>query len=226
MHRTLMTLLLSGLLAGCTPQQQLLMALVPEGAASVLLSHLSRVPEANRTRIVEFEAKGDWEGLVRFAEENIAKDRSSADWWFVAGYAHTQLRRHARAAECFAEMVRLDPQDPEGWHGLAQAYRADQRPERAIRVLDQFVLVGRGTALAYHLLGESYSDLRRWNEAAGAYRDALNLDGRLAQSWFGLGRAEARLGRIRQAREALAVLERSAPPLAAGLALEIQASSR
>lgn len=209
------------LLAGCTPHANLLMALVPDGTIPTVLGNLQGVADANRQRIVELESRGDWEGLAKFADDNLAKDRFNADWWFVAGYARTQLKQHARAVDAYGETVRIDPQNAMGWHALAQAYRNDSRSDRAVRVLEQYALVHRDSPMTLYLLGESLSDLKRWPEAAKVYRELLNLDGRLAEAWFGLGRAQARLGRAKEAREALSVLEQSAPHYAAALAREI-----
>src|SRR5882672_2765064 len=75
-------------LAGCTPQSMLASALIPEGTASILLGHLQGMEEANLKHVAALEARKDWDGLAKFAEDNLSRDKNSADWWFVAGYAH------------------------------------------------------------------------------------------------------------------------------------------
>src|SRR5262245_1333245 len=42
-------------LGACTPQQQLLMSLIPDGTIPMLLSHFEQVSDTNRRRISEFE---------------------------------------------------------------------------------------------------------------------------------------------------------------------------
>ncbi|HXV12097.1 MAG TPA: hypothetical protein VD839_14960, partial [Burkholderiales bacterium] len=61
-------------LAGCTPEQHLLMSLIPDGTFPILLSHLEKTNDTNRQRLAELDAKGDWKGMLAFAEENLAKD--------------------------------------------------------------------------------------------------------------------------------------------------------
>jgi tetratricopeptide (TPR) repeat protein len=220
-RRWLTAVLIAAGLAACTPKSALLMSALPDGALSVLLGHLERVDDTNRKQIVEFERRGDWQGMAKFAEDNLARGGPIAEWWLIAGYAHTQLGNHARAAECYNEAVQLAPDDIFAWQLLAQSYRAAGRSERAIVTLERILLVRRDVPTAYLLLGESYSDLAQWRQALQAYRQALALDDTLAEAWFGAGRAHARLGQTREAAEMQRRLEPGHPALAAALAREI-----
>lgn len=206
------------LLAACTPQAALIIAALPDGTIPKLLSHLQGVEEGNLKRVADLESRRDWDGLTKFAEENLAKDRNDANWWLVAGYAHSQAGRKQRAIECYSEMVRLAPDDMLGWSLLAQAYRDTMQPQRAVQTLNNAHLVHKGTAETWFLLGESYSDLNRDLPAAAAYREAVKMNGEFAQAWFGMGRAYARLSRRDDFERALKVLERLNPPLARELA--------
>lgn len=167
-------------LAGCTPQGALLMAALPDGTVPVLLSHLEGVDDANRRRIVELESRADWDGLAKFAEDNLAKDRRIADWWLVAGYAHSRAGRHPRAIECYGEMVRLAPDDMLGWNLLAQSYRAAGQPQRAVQALNNALLVRRDDPQTWFVLGGAYSDLGRIAEFDQALRALEKLDPGLA----------------------------------------------
>ena len=203
--------------AGCTTQQVLMSALVPDGAGSMLLSHLQSVEGGNRRRIIELEQQGDWQGLAQFAETNIAKDPYSTEWQMIGGYAHLQLRDYPRAITYFSEMVRLSPDEASGYHFLAEAQRAAGRPQRAVTTLERALLVVRESPLTYQLLGAVYADLAQHRAAAEAYRRALAIDARLAEAWFGLGRASLQLGRAEDAQEALRTLEQMQSPRGAQL---------
>ena len=202
---------------GCTPHQVLMSALVPDGAGSMLLSHLQSVEDGNRRRIIELEQQGDWKGLAQFAETNIAKDPYSTEWQMIGGYAHLQLRDYPRAITYFSEMVRLSPDEASGYHFLAEAQRAAGQPQRAVTTLERALLVVRESPLTYQLLGAVYADLAQHRAAAEAYRRALAIDARLAEAWFGLGRASLRLGRAEDAQEALRALEQMQSPRGAEL---------
>lgn len=209
-------------LAGCTPQQALLASALPDGTLSTLFGHFQRVEDTNRQRLVELERNRDWRGMIKFAEENLERGGPRPEWWLVAGHANTQLGNHARAIECHTEAVRLEPDEIFAWELLAQSYRAAGQPERAVRALENILLVKREVPTAYVLLGESYSDLHRWRPALQAYRQAINLDEALAPAWFGAGRAHARLGQSREAGEALRRLEKLNPALATALQRELK----
>jgi len=201
----------------CTPQQALISALVPDGTASVLLGHMQGVPDANRQRVVEFEQRGDWAGLAKFAEDNIAKDAFSSEWRVIAGYAQSQLRDYPKAIGHFSELVRMAPDDATGYHFLAETQRAAGQPERAVTTLERALLVVRESPVTYQLLGEANSDLARYVPAVTAYRRALAIDPMYEQAWFGLGRASLRLARNGDAREALRALEQMRSPRASQL---------
>lgn len=205
-------------LAACTPKTAALVAALPEGTASALLGNVRGMEEGNQRRVAELEARKDWDGLAKLAEENISKDRNNADWWLVAGYAYSQAGRHAQAVERFVERVRLAPDDLLGWNFLAQSYRDAGQPQRAVQTLNNAHLVRPGTPATWYLLGESYSDLNRYLPAAAAYREAVQLERDFAQAWFGLGRAYARLGRRAEYDQALRALQQLSPALAKELA--------
>jgi tetratricopeptide (TPR) repeat protein len=202
----------------CTPQQQLLMSLLPDGTIPVLLSHFERVDDTNRRRIVELEQRRDWDGLVKFAEENLAKDKSNSDWWIVAGYAYSQAGQRKRAIESYSEAVRISPDDLLGWNLLANSYRAAGQPDRALQIANRTLDVKRDSAATWLLIGEIYSDVNRLEPAANAYRESIQLDPRLAQAWLGLGKAYARLGRTKERNEITRELEKLDPALARELA--------
>ena len=119
-------------LPACTPYTSALFSALPDGTVSILMSHLEGMEEGNRKRVAELEARRDWDGLTKLAEENLELDRNSSEWWTVAGYAHSQAGRYQRASECYSEVVRLAPDDMLGWILLAQSYRDAKQPQRAI----------------------------------------------------------------------------------------------
>jgi len=215
--RRLLACILAALCVGCTPQQMLVQALIPDGTASMLLSHLQTVADGNRRRIAEMEQKGDWAGLTRFADANIVTDPFSPEWRMIGGYAQSQLRDYPKAMAYFSEMVRLAPDDATGYHFLAEAQRAAGQPQRAVATLERALLVVRESPLTHQLLGEAYSDLGRFRPAAESYNRALALDPVMVDAWFGMGRASLHLGRSADARDALTELERLRSPRATEL---------
>jgi tetratricopeptide (TPR) repeat protein len=203
--------------SACTPKAALLSALLPQNAVNVVLGNLERVPDENRRRVAELEKAGRWSDLAGLAEAELSKDRANADWWLIAGYANSQLGKHRRAAEAYDEVVRLEPDNAAGWHLLAQSHRAAGAPERAVRILERARYALRDSPLTPYLLGESYSDLQRYDLAVPAYRDALRIEERFPAAWFALAMSYARLGRTSEARAAELRLEKLDPAAAGRL---------
>jgi tetratricopeptide (TPR) repeat protein len=209
-------------LAACTPAAQLALAVLPDGTVSMLLSHLERESDTNRRRVAEFEKVGDWNGLARFAEQNIAIQPANASWWLVAGHAYSRQNNHARAIDCYREIVRLEPQAPEGWNLLAQEYRLAGEPQQAVAILTRALIGLRDSPGTLVLLGESYSDLARYPQAAQTYRQALALDGNLAPAWAGLARAHVKLKQWAEAEQVARAVEKRDPKLAAAIRNDIK----
>ena len=180
MLRAILTCLALAALAGCTPQAALVSALLPDGTLSTLLSHLQREEDTNRRKVVELEGRRDWDGLAKFAEGHLATDRHNADWWLIAGYAHSQAGRHPRAIECYDELLRLAPDDMLGWNLLAQSYRAAGQPQRAVRTLNNALLVRGDDPQTWFVLGGAYGDLGRTADFDRALKILEKLDRGLA----------------------------------------------
>jgi len=218
LKRFLLAAVLAISCGACTPQQQLLMSLLPDGTIPVFLSNFQQVGDTNRRRIAEFEQRRDWDGLVRFAEENVKLDKTNSDWWIVSGYAYSQAGKRREAIASYGEAIRITPEDALAWNLLANSYRLDGQPERALQVVDRALNINRNTPATWILQGEIYSDLGRFQPAVGAYQEALKLDQGLGQAWLGMGKAYARLGRNAEVKEVAKVLENLDPPLAKELA--------
>lgn len=201
-------------LAACTPQQALIMALMPSGAASTFLGNLRQVGADNRKRIAELERDGRWDEIAKFADKNLEKDRYNHDWWIVKGYALTQAGDHRGASEAYAEALRIEPDSALAWNSLASSYRAAGDSRRAVVTLERAMLAVRDVPTTPYLLGESYSDLKRYDEAATAYQQALAMNQKFAPAWYGLSRAYSSLGRADDARNARRALEKIDPALA------------
>jgi tetratricopeptide (TPR) repeat protein len=196
----------------------LLLGLLPEGTFTTLLNNMRDVNEPNRDKLAELEKKGDWDGVIKLAQANIARDPMNADWRVVAGYAHSQLMQYERAAEYFREAIRISPDDIDAWNLLAQAQRALGQHERAIRTLDEALRVKRDSPMTYYLLGESFTDIGQPDRAVGFYEQAVQRDPKFTDAVYRLGATYARLGRKADFEGMVKHLERLDPAAAKQLA--------
>lgn len=209
-------------LTSCSTPAQLLLAAIPDGTLATLLGHFEKAATINRQRVAELEHKGEWVELAKFAEENLDKDRSSAPWWMVAGYAYSQQKQHARAIQCFREMVRLEPDAPDGWNLLAQEHLAIGEPRRAISIIENALQILRDSPATLVILGDANSELRLHEPAARAYQQALDMNGGLTQAWAGLARSHIQLGRMAEAENIARAMDKSHPDLATAIRREIE----
>lgn len=213
------------LAAGCTPQAQLLAAVapymvnfIPLETMATVMSNLKGVDGKNQKRLDELMTKGDWEGVARFAEDNIAKERRIADWWIVAGLAYAQMGQYQKASERFAEAVRLEPGDMENRNLLALSQRLAGDPQRALKTLNEALRVNQESADTYYLVGECFMDLKQPAKAAAAYERAVALEPQSAEALYGLGLAYAETGRTADVQMVAKQLRQVQPALAAKLA--------
>jgi tetratricopeptide (TPR) repeat protein len=215
--------------AGCGPQAQianLVFSLLPEGTFTTFLGNLQGVSNENQKTIEALARKGDWPGVAKFAEDNIAKERRIADWWVVAGIAYAQMGQFDKANARFAEAVRMEPGEMEYRNLLALSQRLGGEPERALRTLNEALRVNNEDADTYFLLGETYMALKQPDRAVPAYERAMSLAPDAVEIWYGLGLAYAQLGRTDDFREVQQRLRSVDPKLADQLAATAGKPSR
>lgn len=209
MLRALAVLITCAALTGCvSPAASVALALIPDGTFATLLSNLQGVETPNQDRLAKLASEGDWDGIARFAEQNIAADTTNSDWWLIGGYARTQLHQFERARSMFAEAVRLTPDNMDAWHLLAQSYRALGQPERAVRTLDNALRVSQVWPMTYFLLGESFRDLKRTTQATEYYEQAVQRDAQFVAAWYALGQTYWQSGRAADYKQVIEVLRR------------------
>ncbi len=134
--------------------------------------HLGQLAEAERTyrQAIQFRPQY-WAGYL----------------WLGAFYF--RQARYPEAAEMFDQVVALAPDSFLGYSNLGAIYVRQGRYTSAIAVLERSVAV-RPTARAYSNLATAYFFLRRYEDAARTYEDALKLDERNFVVWGNLGDAE------------------------------------
>ncbi len=206
------------LLHGCTLPQQLLFALIPDGTIPTFLANFKTLPMPMQQQLGELHAKEDWPAIVTLADQSLAKDPFSAEWWLVRGYALGRQTRWSEAADALSRSVAIDPQALEGWHMLAQAQRSDGAWMKSLHTLERSLEVARDAPLTFYLIGEIRREQRQFGAARSAYREAIRLAPHAAQAWYGLGLVEHAEGRMNE-RDAVAQrLREMSPGLAERLA--------
>jgi serine/threonine protein kinase/tetratricopeptide (TPR) repeat protein len=106
--------------------------------------------------------------------------------WLGAFYGnHT---RYADAAKMFSKVISLAPESFRGYYNLAAVNVALGQYAEAIANLNHSISI-RPSATAYANLGMAYFCLRRFDEAAQSFEQAVKLNDKLYDGWWDLGDA-------------------------------------
>jgi len=106
--------------------------------------------------------------------------------WLGAFYAnHT---RYADAAKMFSKVIALAPDSFRGYYNLAAVNVALGQYAEAITNLNRSIAI-RPSSTAYANLGMAYFCLRRFDEAAQSFEQAVKLNDKLYDGWWDLGDA-------------------------------------
>jgi len=123
------------------------------------------------------------------------------DGYMRLGAFYLQQAQYAKGVDMFTKAVELAPDSYRAYFNLGAAFTYEARYADAIPPFEHSIAI-RPTYIAYNNLGTVYLRLRRFAEAARAYREAAKLDNREYLAWGGLGDAYHYLGDRAQAMEA------------------------
>lgn len=106
----------------------------------------------------------------------LAIEPDNAQAWFHQASALAQLNRHPEALQCFEKVLQLGTLPPgETWLRHGQTLQALGRPEQALDSYDRALAADPRIAQAWTNRGSILRDMKRREEAAAAFRQALAL---------------------------------------------------
>jgi tetratricopeptide (TPR) repeat protein len=177
----------------------------------------------DKQQIAEFDLKGDWAGMLGFAETLEKRDPKRPDWAVVAGYSQLRAGNYRKAIEVLSRVTDTNPEDIGAWNLLGESQRLVGQPERAVQTLDRASAIGRTSFQTFFLLGQAYRDSRETIRAIAAYKESASLESKFARTWFELGLLYVKTGDRLQAQAAQSQLRVLDPDLAKQLAARIEA---
>jgi tetratricopeptide (TPR) repeat protein len=89
----------------------------------------------------------------------------------------------------YAEMVALDPQNPQVWVERGKAYQRLHQYDKAVDDLTKAIELDPKLTTAWTNRGSAYLDLRQDERAIADYSKAIELDSKRAGAWYNRGRA-------------------------------------
>ena len=130
-----------------------------------------------------------------------------ADSWKYIGLSHFQLKEYDQALMPLGKALELRQAEgrsnTEVLLALSRCHLQLNRHERALPYLETLTKQQPDSAVNYYLLGFTYANLKRTNEAVQALKTSLKLDSKDADTWYYLGVLQYRAGNVDGAIEAL-----------------------
>jgi tetratricopeptide (TPR) repeat protein len=148
---------------------------------------LRRAAEEHFQRGNQFDENGHAEHAITEWQEAIDLDPNCVEAHYNLGIAYADEGNYDLAIMELREVIRLDSLDLDARRELTEVYLEAQKPEEAINQLRQILNIAPDGAAA-RLLAQTYFDLERWDEAAGALEAGAMLE-QDADLWFELGKA-------------------------------------
>jgi len=159
--------------------------------------------EATKAEFMILLEKGNYEELLKKAEEMIKLDVENAGAWIVKGSALETLGRHEEALEAFSKAIELNPEYADAWVLKGLALGNLGRPEETLEVLSKAIELKPEVADAWYMKGETLGALGRYEEALEVLSKAIELNPDNASAWYMKGMALGNRGRYEEALEVL-----------------------
>jgi len=129
----------------------------------------------------------------------------------AAACAHHLAGRRAEAEAICRQLLMAKPNDPPVLHLLARMAQQQRRFPVAAKLARMAVAADAGNADFHNTFGTILGDLKQWDDAAAALREAVRLRPDFAEAWHNLGHVFARFGRLPEAMEAYREAGRLSP---------------
>jgi Flp pilus assembly protein TadD len=166
-------------------------------AITLIISTIAAVPahagENSQTRINSNQLVQRAEGLVNHATRqdpiNSSEVRQAIDMLHRAihidpdndsayidlGFCYSELHDAPTAVDMYNQAVKINP-SPENYKELADIYLRVEDGENALMAANAGLLKDPQSAALYNAKGMALNDLQRFDESAGAFRKALEID--------------------------------------------------
>src|SRR5262245_29870206 len=181
---------------------------------SALLISIS-VATPSATPFIKF----DWEKAVSLYKQGLFREAIAefrkvleeasdhADSWKFIGLAYYQLKDYKSAIQPLEKALELkrkeNRNDPDLYRGIGQAHMMLKNYDKALPYFETLVRIQMNVAAKYYLLGVTYANLNRAEDASNAFQKSVKLDPKDSGSWYYLGVAHFRGGRLNDAIAAL-----------------------
>jgi tetratricopeptide (TPR) repeat protein len=152
--------------------------------------------EASAERIRSAIEAGRLDTAVAEARRAVAEFPQSSELHQLLGASLFKKGLNAEAREAFGRAIELDAKAPENYFNLALIELSEHRYPEATRLLESFIKLDPGNAMARLMLGRAYHNQNRTVPAIEQFKRALELEPQLALAHYHLGYAYQSQGNL------------------------------
>lgn len=167
------------------------------------------------SKAIELEAKEDWAGLLKHAQDWTQARPSDDAAWFCLGIAYQQTGHVTQAIRAYQKAISIHP-TASGWFELGVAYSQAGEKTLAIDAYQRALRINPDLAAPWYNLGNVYEEVGQPAKAIEAYQQALRINPDLAEPWFNLGVSYGKAGQVDEAVKAFQQVLRIKPGYAYG----------
>jgi tetratricopeptide (TPR) repeat protein len=191
--------------------------------SSVAISGATPFIKFDWERAVSLYKQGQFrEAIVEFRKV-LEEAPDHPDSWKFIGLSYYQLKDYKSAIQPLEKALELkrneNRNDPDLYRALGQSHMLLKNYDKALPYFETLARIQMNVAANFYLLGVTYANLNRAEAASEAFQRAVKLDPKDADSWYSLGVAHFRGGRLNDAIVALRAGSAAAPANAEMLGL-------
>ncbi len=153
-------------------------------------------------KAVSLYKQGQYREAIEEFNKVLAEYPDHADSWKFVGLSWYQLKEYASATAPLEKALALKRKegrnDPDVIRALGQANLSLKEYEKSLPYLETLARMQMNVSANFYMLGVTYANLNRAEEAAAAFEKAIKLDPADADSWYYLGVQYFRNGKIDQ----------------------------
>jgi tetratricopeptide (TPR) repeat protein len=152
-----------------------------------------------------YEKTGKTDKAIEALQLILKHNVSARGVHFALGSIYKDQHKPELAIEQFRQELKLSSPEPETRVHLAQAYLAIERPQEALAELEiAREQLGDGNGTYWRTIAKTYTTLGRHADAVAGYERAVAIGPADRALLYQLGQAYRRVGKMEQARKALA----------------------
>jgi len=165
-------------------------------SASRIQDAEARLREASAERIRAAIQAGRIDAAIADARQGVAQFPQSSELHQLLGAALFKKGLNAEAREVFRRAIELDSEVPQNYYNLALVELSEKKYPEATRLLEAFLKLDPGNALARVMLGRAYHNQNRTAPAIEQFKLALELAPQVPLTHYHLGYAHQSQGNL------------------------------